>query len=106
MRSGFSAENVGVQTGRRFLVTGANAGIGFETAKVLAARGAHVVLACRDTNRADAAMNRIWVDVPQAELSFEPIDLADLDKVRDAAKVVLAGRSDEHTTEPQSLRRH
>jgi NAD(P)-dependent dehydrogenase (short-subunit alcohol dehydrogenase family) len=91
MRSGFTAGDVGAQTGRRFLVTGANAGIGFETAKVLAARGAHVVLACRDEARADAAMTAIRTDVPNAELSFQRLDLADLDQVRDAAVAVLAG---------------
>src|SRR5690606_17138087 len=87
----FTADDVGVQTGRRFLVTGANAGIGFETAKVLAARGAHVVLACRHESRADAAMERIRAEVPGAELSFQPLDLADLAQVRDAAQTVLAG---------------
>lgn len=91
MRSGFTADDVAMQTGRRFLVTGANAGLGFETAKVLAARGAHVVLACRDETRAEDAMNRIRVDVPKADLSFQPLDLADLDQVRDAAQAVLKG---------------
>ena len=91
MSRGFSADDVGTQTGRRFLVTGANAGIGFEASRVLAARGAHVILACRDEDKAEAAMNRIRLDVPKAELSFQPLDLADLDQVRDAAKTVLAG---------------
>ncbi len=91
MSRGFSADDVGMQTGRRVLVTGANAGIGFEVTKVLAARGAHVVLACRDEDKAEVAMNRIWSDVPQAELSFQPLDLADIDQVREAAGAVLAG---------------
>ena len=91
MSRGFTADDVSAQTGRTFLVTGANAGIGFETAKVLAARGAHVVLACRDADRATAAMDRIRADTPNAELSFQPLDLADLDQVREAAKAVLAG---------------
>ncbi|GAO78400.1 MULTISPECIES: oxidoreductase [unclassified Sphingopyxis] len=91
MSRGFTADDVSVQTGRTFLVTGANAGIGFEVSKILAARGAHVVLACRDEDRAEVAMNRIWIDVPKAELSFQPLDLADLDQVRDAAKAVLSG---------------
>ncbi len=91
MRRGFSADDVGAQTGRRFLVTGANAGIGFEVSKILAARGAQVILACRDENKAEAAMNRIRADVPKAQLSFQPLDLANLDQVRDAAKAVLAG---------------
>ena len=42
MSRGFTADDVSAQTGRTFLVTGANAGIGFETAKVLAARGAQL----------------------------------------------------------------
>ena len=91
MSRGFTADDVSAQTGRTFLVTGANAGIGFEATKILAARGAHVILACRDADRAEAAMNRIRVDVPAAELSFQPLDLADLDQVKDAAKAVLAG---------------
>src|SRR3546814_9149528 len=81
MRSGFTADDVADQSGRRFLITGANAGIGFEVARVLAARGGHVVLACRDTARADAAIERIRADAPAADLSVLPLDLADLDQV-------------------------
>ena len=91
MRSGFTADDVAQQEGRRFLITGANAGLGFETARVLAARGAHVVLACRDAARAEAAMDLIRREVPAAELSFQPLDLADLDQVREAAAAVVAG---------------
>ena len=91
MRTGFTAEDVGAQTGRRFLVTGANAGIGFQTAKVLAGRGGHVVLACRDGARAEAAMAAIRTEEPRADLSFLRLDLADLDQVREAAATVLAG---------------
>jgi NAD(P)-dependent dehydrogenase (short-subunit alcohol dehydrogenase family) len=91
MSKGFTADDVGAQTGRRFLVTGANAGLGFETARVLAARGGHVVLACRDAGKAEAAMHRIRADVPAADLSFLPLDLADLDQVKAAGEAVLAG---------------
>ena len=91
MSRGFTADDVSAQTGRTVLVTGANAGIGFEATRILAARGAHVILACRDEAKAEIAMNRILADVPKAELSFQPLDLADLDQVRDAAKAVLAG---------------
>jgi NAD(P)-dependent dehydrogenase (short-subunit alcohol dehydrogenase family) len=91
MRSGFTADDVAQQSGRRFLITGANAGLGFEAAKVLAARGAHVVLACRDAGRAETAMDLIRDETPAATLSFQPLDLADLDQVREAAKAVLAG---------------
>lgn len=91
MSKGFTADDVSAQTGRTFLVTGANAGLGFEVTKVLAARGAHVILACRDAGKAEAAMGRIRADVSAASLSFQPLDLADLDQVREAAKAVLAG---------------
>jgi NAD(P)-dependent dehydrogenase (short-subunit alcohol dehydrogenase family) len=91
MSRGFTADDVSAQTGRTFFVTGANAGIGFEVSKILAARGAQVILACRDADRAEAAMDRIRGDVPAADLSFQPLDLADLDQVKDAAKAVLAG---------------
>lgn len=91
MSKGFTADDVPAQTGRTVLVTGANAGLGFEVSKILAARGARVILACRDTDRAEAAMGRIRVDVPAADLSFQPLDLADLDQVKDAAKAVIAG---------------
>jgi NAD(P)-dependent dehydrogenase (short-subunit alcohol dehydrogenase family) len=91
MSRGFSADDVGPQIGRRFLVTGANAGIGFEVARTLAARGAHVVLACRDAEKAEAAMARIRSDRSKADLSFLRLDLADLDQVKEAAAAVLAG---------------
>src|SRR3546814_6056186 len=91
MRDGFTADDVSAQTGRTFLITGANAGIGFEAARVLAARGGRVILACRDESRATAAIERIRADVPKAELSFRRLDLADLDQVREAAAAVLAG---------------
>ncbi|MDO9368528.1 MAG: oxidoreductase [Sphingopyxis sp.] len=91
MSRGFTADDVPDQTGRTIIVTGANAGIGFEVTRILAARGAQVILACRDADKADAAMSRIHAEVPKAELSFLPLDLADLDQVKDMAKAVLAG---------------
>lgn len=81
--NGFTANDVTDQSGRTFVVTGANAGLGFETARVLAARGARVLLGCRDRARAEAAMARIHGDV-----AFLPLDLADLASLRDAAAQV------------------
>jgi NAD(P)-dependent dehydrogenase (short-subunit alcohol dehydrogenase family) len=54
--------DVPVQRGRTAVITGANTGLGFETARVLAARGAQVVLACRDLGRAKEAAARILGD--------------------------------------------
>ncbi|GIG85320.1 short-chain dehydrogenase [Plantactinospora endophytica] len=74
------------QYGRTALVTGANTGIGFETALVLAQRGATVVLAGRSPDRLAGAVARIRAAVPDAELHSQHLDLASLDSVRRAAE--------------------
>jgi len=84
---GFTAKDVPDQSGRCFMVTGANTGLGFEASKVLAARGARVLLACRDEAKAQNAMERIRADVPGADLAFVPLDQADLDSVCEAAEI-------------------
>lgn len=73
------------QSGRLAVVTGSNTGLGFDTARVLAARGAQVVLACRDTAKADAAAARIRTLTPGAQVSVQKLDLGSLASVRDAA---------------------
>ncbi|MCX7863452.1 MAG: oxidoreductase [Novosphingobium sp.] len=83
--SGFTARDVPQQSGRCFMVTGANTGIGFEAARVLAARGARVLLACRNQAKAQQAMARIRSETPGADLAFIPLDQADLESVREAA---------------------
>jgi NAD(P)-dependent dehydrogenase (short-subunit alcohol dehydrogenase family) len=74
------------QSGRVAVITGANSGLGFETARVLAARGAHVVLACRDEKRAAAARDAILALQPSASLAVAPLDLASLASVRACAE--------------------
>jgi NAD(P)-dependent dehydrogenase (short-subunit alcohol dehydrogenase family) len=81
------------QGGRTAFVTGANSGIGLETARVLAARGARLVLACRDPGRAEDAAARICAASPRADVSTVPLDLASLPSVREAADH-LRSRSD------------
>ncbi len=73
------------QRGRVALVTGANSGTGFETARVLATLGATVVLACRDAVRAEAAAGRLRVAIPGAEVATLPLDLAASASIRAAA---------------------
>jgi NAD(P)-dependent dehydrogenase (short-subunit alcohol dehydrogenase family) len=73
----WTAADMPDQTGRRIVVTGANSGLGAESAKALAARGASVVLACRNVAKGEAAAARMTGDV-----QVRALDLADLSSVR------------------------
>jgi NAD(P)-dependent dehydrogenase (short-subunit alcohol dehydrogenase family) len=68
--------------GKVAIVTGASTGLGLETARALAATGAHVVLAGRDAARIDAAVDAIHARVPDASLEPGALDLTSLDAVR------------------------
>lgn len=72
-------------TGKTVLVTGANSGIGLEAAKLLAAKGATVVLGCRDLQRGEAALARIQRSVSSARVELLRIDLARLASIREAS---------------------
>jgi len=90
----FTIHDIPDQTGRLAIVTGANSGTGFETAKALAARGAEVILATRSADRARAAIAAIRSGQPDARLRFEPLDLASQASVAAFADRLLAeGRS-------------
>ena len=84
---GFTEADVPNQSGKCFIVTGANTGIGFEVSRVLAARGARVLFACRDRAKAEAAMAKIRSLTPGADLAFLPLDQADLVSIRAAAEL-------------------
>ena len=92
MPQGFTDREVADQSGRTFIVTGANTGIGFETARVLARRGARVLLGCRSEQRAADAMAKIVAESPEADVEFLPLDQADLASVRTAAEQAAAER--------------
>jgi len=81
----WTAADIGDQGGRTFVVTGANTGIGLETAAALAEHGARIVLACRDASKAEAAATRITGAVPGAVVEVVGLDLASLASVRQAA---------------------
>src|SRR3984893_8708030 len=85
MKAKWTSDDGPGQQGRLAVVTGANTGLGFETAQVLAARGASVVLAVRDTDKGKAAAARIADTAPGANVMVQPLDLTSLDSVRAAA---------------------
>jgi NAD(P)-dependent dehydrogenase (short-subunit alcohol dehydrogenase family) len=74
------------QTGRTAVVTGANTGLGYETAAELAAHGAHVVLALRNLDKGKAAADLITRRHPGAEVTVQELDLTSLESVREAAE--------------------
>ena len=76
------------QTGRTFVVTGANSGIGYEVTRALAAKGATVIMAVRDEEKGTAAAERLRAEHPDASVLPRLLDLADLDTVRTFAATV------------------
>jgi retinol dehydrogenase 12 len=81
---------MGDLSGRTFLVTGGNTGIGLATAKSLAGRGGRVHLACRSRDKGEAAVAGIVGATGNDAVAFLQLDLADLDSVRAAAQRFLA----------------
>ncbi|HEY5015468.1 MAG TPA: SDR family NAD(P)-dependent oxidoreductase [Streptosporangiaceae bacterium] len=90
MSARWTTDNVPGQRGRLAVVTGANTGLGFETAQALAARGASVVLAVRNLEKGKEAAARIAVAASGASVAVQELDLASLDSVRSAAAELLA----------------
>src|SRR6478672_11472637 len=85
MRAKWTSDDVPGQQGRLAVVTGGNTGLGFETAQVLAARGASVVLAVRDIEKGKRAAARIGGTTPGADIIIQPLDLTSMDSIRAAA---------------------
>lgn len=83
--STWTAQHIPDQHGRVAVVTGANTGLGFETAAALAAKGAQVVLAVRNLEKGRAAADRIAERSPGADVGVQELDLTSLDSIRDAA---------------------
>ncbi|OHT92249.1 SDR family NAD(P)-dependent oxidoreductase [Mycobacterium syngnathidarum] len=84
----WTAAKIPDQKGRTAIVTGANTGLGLETAKALAAKGAHVVLAVRNLTKGEAAAEWISRSVPHADLELQRLDLGSLASVREAADAI------------------
>lgn len=85
----WSAAQIPDQRGRTAVVTGANSGLGLETARQLAAKGAHVVMAVRNQQKAATAVEEIRGSAPDASLELVALDLASQASVRAAAEQIL-----------------
>jgi len=86
----WSAADIPDQHGRAAVVTGANGGLGLETARALAAKGAHVVMAVRNQRKAAAAADDIRSSAPDTALELVALDLASQASVRAAAEQIMA----------------
>jgi NAD(P)-dependent dehydrogenase (short-subunit alcohol dehydrogenase family) len=84
----WTAKDIPSQRGRTAVVTGANVGLGLETATELARAGATVVLAARDPARAESAIASIGSSIPDADVRFVPLDLASLASVAEFSEAV------------------
>jgi NAD(P)-dependent dehydrogenase (short-subunit alcohol dehydrogenase family) len=89
----WSAADIPGQHGRVAVVTGANGGLGLETARQLAASGAHVVMAVRNQQKAAAAVEAIRASAPDAALELVALDLASQASAREAARQIVAAHA-------------
>ncbi|KAI8802843.1 hypothetical protein BJ742DRAFT_831647 [Cladochytrium replicatum] len=88
----FSTDEIPDLTGKTAIVTGGNTGIGLTTVRALAEKNAKVYLAARSPERAQAALDAIRKDIPNAKVEFMQLDLADLKQTKEAAeKFVKSG---------------
>ncbi|HTE62931.1 MAG TPA: oxidoreductase [Solirubrobacteraceae bacterium] len=86
----WTAADIPDQAGRTAVVTGANGGLGLETARALASAGAHVVMAVRNLDKATEAVTDIRRGAPESSLEVVALDLASQASVRAAAEQILA----------------
>ncbi len=86
----WATDQIPDQTGRRVVVTGASSGLGEITARELARKGAHVVLAVRSTTKGEASAQRIRTAAPGARVEVRELDLSSLGSVRAFATGLVA----------------
>ena len=90
-RPAWTLADIPDQTGRTAVITGANTGLGYETARALVAKGARVVLAIRNLDKGKAAADLIGRRYPGADVTVQELDLTSLESVRAAADQLRAG---------------
>lgn len=78
---GWDVDRIPDQSGRVAVVTGGNGGLGLEAVRALGARGASVVMAARNQDKAEKARSEITTEFPTARIDIRPLDLASLDSI-------------------------
>lgn len=86
----WTTQNIPNLTGKVIIVTGANSGIGFEAAREFARKGATTIMACRNADKAKAALAQILAEIPSARLEVMCLDLASLGSIHEFAEAFKA----------------
>lgn len=92
-RQRWTTDQIPDLTGKVVVVTGANSGIGLETARELARGGAHTVLACRSAERGQRAIGDLRAEMPDARVELMKLDLGSLSSIRDCALEFAGGHT-------------
>ena len=86
----WTIENIPNMSGKVVIITGANSGIGFEASRALALQGATVIMACRNLEKGQTAVQQILKEQPRGQVILERLDLADFSSIQDFAARFMA----------------
>lgn len=92
-KSGWTSENLTDLSGKNYVITGGNSGIGFEAARMLGEKAAQVTILCRSEDKASAAVTELSQLAPAGRFDYVLMDLSDLASVREAAGRVRDSRA-------------
>lgn len=91
---GWTPDNLGSQTGKTYVITGGNAGAGYQATRILLTKGAKVIMLNRSAERSEAAVEDLKAEFgAEAQVSYIRMDLSDLASVRQAATLLLTQTS-------------
>lgn len=88
--SNWTANDIPDQTGKIIVITGANSGVGYESALALARKGAHIVMACRNLDKAEEARKDILLLLPKAQIETLTLNLGSLNSIREFSETFKA----------------